>query len=121
VDWATIATVATITTIYGGLVGQTIFVGGYLTRPWWRYRITRALMLKSIAFWLIFVRSAFLLQTRGMRPNEDTVDVIIFTLVLDAVILWAVWYQAIALLIEIGSQKKRDDSYIDPPHPGLTQ
>lgn len=99
---------ATVATIWLGLTGQSIFLALYATRPWREYRITRALMMKSFAFWLIFVLSATRLVTRGLRPNvDDSLALIIFQLILDALIVFAIWYQAIALAIEVRQGRKQ--------------
>lgn len=93
---------ATIATIHLGFIGQLAFVLMYSTRSWRHYRITRALMIKSIAFLLIFVLSEARLWTRGLRANvDDPVGLIIFQLCLDAFIVFAVWYQTVALALEI--------------------
>lgn len=93
---------ATIATIHLGFIGQLAFVVMYSTRPWRQYRITRALMTKSVAFLMIFTLSEARLWTRGLRPNvDDTLALIVFQLALDALIVFAVWYQTIALGIEI--------------------
>lgn len=90
----------------------------YATRPWFKYRITRALMMKSVAFWLLFVLSAVRLYVKGPRDmSADDMWLIVFSLALDVVILWAIWYQAFALLLEIRTQGKRSsDSYVVPPN-----
>lgn len=93
---------ATIATIHLGFVGQLLFVFLYSSRPWRQYRITRALMTKSVAFLMIFTLSEARLWTRGLRTNvDDTLWLIIFQLALDALIVFAVWYQTVALFIEI--------------------
>jgi hypothetical protein len=92
---------ATYATIWGGLLGQTLFLGLYATRPWRAYQITKALMLKSIAMWLILLLSSSRLVARGLTPRQEGWEFIIFQLLVDAVVLGAIWYQFIVLVKEV--------------------
>lgn len=105
---------ATIVTVWGGLLGQSLFVAIYATRPWRQYRITRALMLKSIAFLLIFILSASRMVARGLRPSDDPTGFILFQMGVEAVILYAVWNQLFALISEIrrGGNGLHDDARV---------
>lgn len=106
-----ISDVSTVWTIWLGLIGQTLFVSLYLTRPWRYYRITRAYLMKSLAFQAIFIRSALLLETRGLRSDvNDPTWVTLSAIALNAFVLFAIWYQLIALVLEI----KRAHPAIDP-------
>jgi hypothetical protein len=97
-----ISAFSTVWTIWLGLIGQTIFCAIFATRPWRKYRISRAYFNKSMAMEAIFVRSALLLSTRGMRPNlDDPLWVSLSAIALNAYVLWAVWYQLYALLMEM--------------------
>lgn len=102
---------ATVFTICSGLLGQTLFVALYSTRGWRKYRITRALMIKSVAFWLIFVLSFGRLVTRGPRPGvDDTVWFIVVQWGLDAFILGAIYYQLYALIEEVRTGRDTADT-----------
>jgi hypothetical protein len=83
---------STVWTIWLGLIGQTIFCVVFMTRPWRKYRISRAYFNKSLAMEAIFIRSALLLSTRGIRPNvDDPLWVSISSIALNAYVLWAIW------------------------------
>lgn len=102
---------ATIFTICAGLFGQACFVALYATRDWRKYRITRALMLKSTAFLMIFVLSFTRLLTRGLRTGiEEPLGLILFQLALDTLIVVAIYYQLFALIMEIRSGRDLADS-----------
>jgi len=102
----TLTDLSTVWTIWLGLLGQTAFVCLYVTRPWRYYRITRAYLLKSVAFQAIFIRSALLLTTRGMRTNvDDPLWVQLTAIGLNAFVLFAIWYQLFALVLEIRRSK----------------
>lgn len=102
---------ATVFTICSGLLGQSMFLGLYSTRSWRKYRITRALMLKSVAFWLIFVLSFGRLLTRGLRHDVSDPDwFIVLQIGLDAFIVGAIYYQLFALIQEIRSGRDVADA-----------
>lgn len=104
---------STVITIWLGLLGQTIFIALFMTRPWRQYRITRAYFNKSLALEAIFLRSALLLTVRGLRPGvDDPLWVSISAVALNVYVLLAIWYQMIALALEI----KAGRSHVDPPH-----
>jgi hypothetical protein len=99
---ADLTQISTVWTIWLGLIGQTAFCVIFATRPWRRYRITRAYFNKSLAMEAIFIRSALLLSTRGLRPGvDDPLWVSLSAIALNAYVLWAIWYQLYALLLEI--------------------
>jgi hypothetical protein len=110
-----ISDISTVWTIWLGLIGQTLFVSLYLTRPWRYYRITRAYLMKSVALQAIFLRSALLLHTRGLRSDmNDPAWVALSAIALNAFVLFAIWYQLFALVLEI-----RRASLSGEPPPGV--
>lgn len=97
-----IAVIAVATTFLG-LTGQSIFVLLYATRPWQYERFTRALMLKSVTLWLLFLIGAIRVSVTG-RPAINNSDVDWLTSLVTAgnvLVIAAIWYQSIALFIEI--------------------
>lgn len=104
----TLNTVATYALIYGGTPAQTLFVGLYLFRPWRKYRPTRALMSKSFSFWLLLSQSFIVLHMYGLRPVEWPDWLMVYRIVGDAFMLWAIYYQLISLLLEIRSGYRED-------------
>lgn len=101
---------ATVFTVCSGLFGQTLFIALYATRGWRKYRITRALMIKSVAFWLIFVLSFSRLVTRGPRVTDDPTWFIFVQWGLEAFIVGAIYYQLYALVIEVRSGRDTADT-----------
>lgn len=73
------------------VVAQSAFVVVYGSRPWWRHRVGRALMLKSssllAALWLTFV------DTFWVYPAEEKAGTVVL-----AAIAAAITYQLVALL-----------------------
>lgn len=103
---------STFWTIWLGLIGQTAFCVLFATRPWRQYRITRAYFSKSWAMEAIFLRSAMLLTARGLRPGiDDPAWVAISAVVLNAFVLWAIYYQLVALALEI--HRGQEDSHAE--------
>lgn len=99
-----------ILTVCAGLLGQTAFVCLYATRDWRAYRITRALMNKSVAFWLIFLLSFARLLARGPRPDvSDPAWFIVLQIGIEAYIVGAIYYQLFALVEEIRSGRDTAD------------
>ena len=95
--------VMAVCTTFLGLAGQSIFVLLYATRPWQYERFTRALMLKSMTLWLLFLIGAIRVSVTG-RPAINSGDVDWLTTLVTAgnvLVIAAIWYQAIALFIEI--------------------
>lgn len=94
---------ATTWTIWLGLVGQTLFLCIFVTRPWRIFRITRAYFWKSVAMWAIFARSALMLtMLGGIRSFESVPDWVNWSsILLNGFVLWAIWYQLFALILEI--------------------
>jgi hypothetical protein len=108
--------IITAWTIWLGLTGQTIFLCLFATRPWRHYRITRAYFLKSLAMWAIFLRSALMLVTLGGVRSFDAVPdwVNWSAIALNGFVLWAIWYQLFALIVEM-SYGDRNDPMGDNP------
>lgn len=101
----TVATWTTILTVWLGLIGQTLFIALYATRPWRKFRVTRALMIKSASIWMIFALGATRHVVTGQVSSNpvanENVGLVIFTLALDALIIFAIWYQFFALVDEV--------------------
>lgn len=91
--------------IYGGVVGQSIFWLLYLTRPWLKYRPTRAFMMHNTAMLMIFIVSTTRYTNAGGIPihNEDT-SLILFSVFMRVFILFTIWYQLASLIIEMWKQ-----------------
>lgn len=102
---------STFWTIWIGLVGQLGFCLLFGSRQWMKYRITRAYFFKSTAMLAIFVRSALLLTVFGMRPDVSAPAwVHISAIALNTYVLWAIWYQFIALIIDVRSGRDALDA-----------
>lgn len=102
VEFVPVGIVAVCTTFLG-LAGQSVFVLLYATRPWQYERFTRALMLKSVTLWLLFLIGAIRVSVTG-RPAINSGDpewLAGFVIAGNVLIIAAVWYQAVALFIEI--------------------
>lgn len=92
-----------VATTFLGLIGQSAFVLLYATRPWQYERFTRALMLKSVTLWLLFLLGAIRVSVTG-RPAINSGDADWLTSLVTAgnvLIIAAIWYQSIALFLEI--------------------
>lgn len=95
--------VMAVSTTFLGLAGQSVFVLLYATRPWQYERFTRALMLKSVTLWLLFLLGAIRVSVTG-RPAINSGDVDWLTSLVTAgnvLIIAAIWYQSLALFLEI--------------------
>jgi hypothetical protein len=97
------APVTQMSMVFLGLLGQSVFVLLYATRDWRSQRFTRAMMLKSATLFLLFLLGTIRLSVTG-RPAIQTTDPLWLqnvTIAANILIIIAVWYQAIALFIEI--------------------
>lgn len=75
-----------------GTSAQTLFILIYASRPWWRARVGRALMLKSAALcvvlWLTVVNTFY------VYPREEMVGAIALWVIAAAIV-----YQLVVLLL----------------------
>lgn len=81
--------------IHAAAVGQTIFLGLWLTLPWWRAWVGRALMVKSSALWVLLVGALvnyWIDKIHGPYPGETAV-----VLLTHVAVLIGVWSQVFAL------------------------
>lgn len=86
--WERLALVALVL----ATVAQTAFVVVYATRPWWKVRVGRALMLKSAALCVLLWLSV--LNTFVLYPGQVQVAAIALCAVTAAIV-----YQLVALLL----------------------
>lgn len=73
-------------------VAQTLFIGVYATRPWWRVRVGRALMLKSASLCLLLLASV--VDTFFVYAHQREVSAVIIFVVAAAIV-----YQLVALVL----------------------
>lgn len=91
-------------------VGQTIFIIIWALLPWWKEWIGRALMIKSVALWLLMTVGLIVFwieQAVGMRGwMEPTM------LVTHVFVLIGVWSQVAALAYEKNRAKRDHDEVV---------
>jgi hypothetical protein len=99
----TAVTISAVLTVILGFIGQSLFLPLYWTRPWKHYRVTQALMLKSITIWLVFLRDLVILVTlqQVLVATIDNVALHVFVIVVNALLVVAIWFQFFALLGEV--------------------
>lgn len=89
--------------VHGMLIGQTVFVATWLTLPWWREWVGRALMVKSVSLLLLFavaIGNYWVLKLWGPYLGWEYV-----TLASHVLVLVGIWSQVLALAHEIRSAK----------------
>lgn len=94
--------------IHLATVGQTVFLVLWLSLPWWRAWVGRALMVKSFALWLLLtaaVVSYWVDKSHGPYVGESIV-----ILSTHIAVLIGVWSQVAALGIERHAASKANES-----------
>lgn len=86
---------------YAGTPAQLAFVLLYLTRPWRKYGPTRAVMNKSFSLFLVMSQSLIVLHMFGMRPLDWPWWLLLYRIVGDAWITFAIYYQLVVNIREI--------------------
>lgn len=99
----TAVTISTALTVILGFIGQSLFLPLYWTRPWKHYRVTQALMLKSFTIWLVFLRDLVVLVViqQVLVAHVDNVALHVFVIVVNVLLVVAIWFQFFALLGEV--------------------
>lgn len=89
--------------LWVGFPAQTVFVGLYFTRKWTKYQFSRALMWWSGALALYLYAGWSKVLVAGVRPVDWPTWIDAQTLVINALVLWAILNQLWALIVEIRS------------------
>lgn len=82
-------------------IGQTVFVALYVTFPWWRSFLGRALFFKALVFDILLLVGV--LGQLADFPGEDPLIVWLYGLV-----CVGVWGQTLAFIIVMLTQKRED-------------
>lgn len=88
--------------LWVGTPGQLTFLLLYMTRPWRKYRPTRALMMKSAALGLLLFNSWTKLLVFGGPSHVDYPGWLSAqNIVINMFLLAAIYYQLYALIVEM--------------------
>lgn len=86
---------------YVGTPGQLAFFLLYCTRPWRKYGPTRAIWNKSLSLLLLMSQSLIVLHLYGMRHLDWPWWLILYRIICDVYITWAIYYQLFVNIREI--------------------
>lgn len=92
---------ATYAFFYIGTPMQGLFVVLYLTRPWRKYGPTRAVMNKSFSLFLVMFNSTLVLALFGQRLVDWPWWLLLFRILSETYLLWAIFYQLYVNVREI--------------------
>lgn len=82
-------------------LGQTLFAAIYITFPWWRTFLGRALFYKAMAFALIL--DVFMLNRVWEIPHKDVVFVVLYF-----VLASGIWFQFFVFLHVMLTNKRSE-------------